>query len=43
MQMGWGGVVAWTPEAKVKIAQATKRSADDSKSTGRPPTACGMG
>ena len=24
MQMGWGGVVDWTPEAKVKIAQATK-------------------
>jgi hypothetical protein len=24
MQMGWGGVVDWTPEAKVKIAEATK-------------------
>jgi hypothetical protein len=24
MQMMWGGVVDWTPEAKVKIAQATK-------------------
>jgi hypothetical protein len=25
MQMGWGGgVVDWAPEAKVKIAQATK-------------------
>jgi hypothetical protein len=24
MQMGWGGVVDWTPEAKVKIAQATR-------------------
>ena len=23
MQMGWGGTVDWTPEAKVKIAQAT--------------------
>jgi hypothetical protein len=22
--MGWGGVVDWTPEAKVKIAEATK-------------------
>ena len=24
MQMMWGGVVDWTPEAKVRIAQATK-------------------
>lgn len=24
MQMMWGGAVDWTPEAKVKIAQATK-------------------
>lgn len=24
MQMMWGGVADWTPEAKVKIAQATK-------------------
>ena len=22
--MGWGGVVDWTPEAKLKIAQATE-------------------
>jgi hypothetical protein len=24
MHMGWGGVVDWTPEAKVRIAEATK-------------------
>lgn len=24
MQMGWGGAVDWTPEAKVRIAEATK-------------------
>jgi hypothetical protein len=24
MEMGWGGEVDWTPEAKVKIAQATQ-------------------
>jgi hypothetical protein len=23
MQMGWGGVVDWTPDAKVRIAEAT--------------------
>jgi hypothetical protein len=39
MQMMWGGVVDWTPEAKVKIAQATneisRRLAVDEETTNR--------
>jgi hypothetical protein len=43
LQMMWGGVVDWRPEAKVKIAQATKEISRRLGLDRRPPTACGKG
>jgi hypothetical protein len=43
MQMMWGGVVDWRPEAKVKIAQATKEISRRLEVDEETATACGKG
>jgi hypothetical protein len=35
MEMGWGGEVDWTDEAKVRIAKATKRDQPTTGGRGR--------